>query len=338
MITIRKNVDLQSFNSFHVPAHAAQLIAITSEEMLQQLFDQQLLPKERLVLGGGSNILFTQDVDCLVLKMELKGLSFVPQSDGTVHLMAAAGEVWNDVVQYSVQQDLSGIENLALIPGTAGAAPVQNIGAYGVELMDVFVECRAFDTLEGKYVTLQHADCGFAYRESIFKSSQKNRYIITQITLRLQQEFQPNISYQALADALQQQGILTPTLAQMAETVASIRTFKLPDPSEVGNAGSFFKNPVVRAEVHQNLLQKYPHMPSFPQAQGNYKIPAGWLIEQAGWKGHRDGDCGTWKNQALVLVNHGKATGQELFIYSEKIISDVQKKFGIKLEREVNIR
>jgi UDP-N-acetylmuramate dehydrogenase len=338
MDSICQNINLHAFNSFHVPVMASRLISITSEESIQKLWDTQQLPSDRLILGGGSNILFTQPVDCLVLKMDIKGIHHELQTDGTYFLRAAAGEKWDDVVQYAVDKGFGGIENMALIPGTAGAAPVQNIGAYGTELMDVLVECRAFDTLQGMFVVLSHEDCGFAYRDSIFKSSQKDRYIITQITLRLQPTFIPNLSYQALADALLQQGITQPTIRQVAHTVSTIRTHKLPDPSEVGNAGSFFKNPIIEASQYQKLYTQYPQIPSYPLGLERYKIPAGWLIEQAGWKGHRQGDCGTWKHQALVVVNHGSATGQELYAYSEMIISDVFKKFGIKLEREVNIR
>ena len=338
MESISNFVNLQPFNTFGVPAMAKQFISISSESSLQNLWKQGLLPEDRLVLGGGSNVLFVQDPDCLVLKIDLKGIRHIEKESGEVWVSAAGGEKWNDVVNYAVDLGFSGIENMALIPGTAGAAPVQNIGAYGTELMDVFVECRAFDTVTGQFVVLDNASCGFAYRDSIFKNSDKNKYIITQITLSLQKGGHPNLSYQALSTALKERGISTPTLREVADVVAGIRTFKLPDPSEVGNAGSFFKNPVIRKETYETLLLKYPTLPGYHQENERVKIPAGWLIEQAGWKGHRDGDCGTWKHQALVLVNHGKATGEQLLAYSERIILDVLEKFGIKLEREVNIR
>lgn len=336
---ILKNVKLDNLNSFGISATARNFVEITAETQLLELFNAandgtDELWRNRLILGGGSNILFTRDPEGLVVKMAIPGIEH--KISGTdVVVTAGGGVVWNDVVWYCVERGFAGIENLALIPGTAGAAPVQNIGAYGVELMEVFHSCRVFDTQTGEIVTLFEADCGFTYRHSIFKGSERGRYIITKISLKLSTIPKLQTGYGAIRDELARRRIQRPTIADIAHVVSAIRTSKLPDPSTIGNAGSFFKNPVIPSSLFASLKEKFPDIVHYPQADGNVKLAAGWLLEYCGWKGKRNGDSGTWKNQALVLVNHGSATGEEVFSFSEKIIADIAAVFGITLEREV---
>ncbi len=335
-LNIIKNHPLDRLNTFGVKARSAHFVEIDTEEELIGLFGQEELPRPRLILGGGSNILFVRDFEGLVIKISIPGIRH--DIHGTdVLVSAGAGVVWNDLVWYCVEQGFAGIENLALIPGTAGAAPVQNIGAYGVELMDVFHHCRAFDTLKKEMTVLYSADCDFTYRDSIFKNEAKGRYIITSLTLKLSTTFTPNTSYGAIREELAHRGIKDPGIRDIAEVVSAIRVGKLPDPSTIGNAGSFFKNPVIPESEFLPLKEKFPDVIYYPAGEGQVKLAAGWLIEQCGWKGKRRGDCGTWKHQSLVLVNHGSATGSEIYDLSEQIITAVQQKFGIILDREVNV-
>lgn len=328
--------DLKSYNTFGVQAKAAYFVAITREEQLQSLLVQKDLPAKRLVLGGGSNILFTQDFDGLVIKVDIPGIQH--KISGTdVLVTAGGGVVWNDLVRHCVMQGFWGIENLTLIPGTVGASPVQNIGAYGTELMDVFRSCRAFDTQISEFVTLNTSDCQFSYRDSVFKNQAKGRYIITEVTLSLSTIGKPNTSYGAIQEELTKRNITKPSIQDVAEVVSLIRVSKLPDPSTIGNAGSFFKNPVISPPEFETLKLEWPDMVHYIMLDGRIKLSAGWLIEKAGWRGKSHGDCGTWKNQALVLVNHGNASGKDLYDFSEAIIADVRSKFGVSLEREVNI-
>ncbi|HYH56275.1 MAG TPA: UDP-N-acetylmuramate dehydrogenase, partial [Anseongella sp.] len=248
-----------------------------------------------------------------------------------------AGEVWQDLVSFCVEHEYAGIENLSLIPGSVGAAPIQNIGAYGVELKDVFHSLEAFDTETGAFRKFNRGECGFAYRESVFKNRFRGRYIITSVRLMLSEIFRPDISYGAIAEELRKRNILKPGIRDISRVVSAIRVSKLPDPSTIGNAGSFFKNPVIGASEFEALRKKFPDAVSFSMSGGNVKLSGGWLIEKCGWKGKVLGNTGTWKNQALVLVNHGQATGKEIFDFSEAIIRSVEEKFGIRLEREVNI-
>lgn len=328
--------ELTVYNTFGVQAKAAYFIEIAHEDQLRALLMQKDLPTKRLVLGGGSNILFTQDFDGLVIKIGIPGIQHA--ITGTdVQVTAGGGVVWNDLVWHCVEHGFWGIENLALIPGTVGASPVQNIGAYGTELMDVFHSCRAFDTETLDFVTLDASDCQFSYRDSIFKNEAKGRYIITEVTLSLSTIGKPNISYGAIQEELAKRSITQPSVRDMAEVVSMIRVGKLPDPSTIGNAGSFFKNPVITHEDFEALKLEWPDMVHYIMLDGRIKLAAGWLIEKAGWRGKQHGDCGTWKNQALVLVNHGNASGKDLYDFSEAIIADVRSKFGVRLEREVNI-
>ena len=312
---------------------------IPEKELINQLTtlfaDAQWLNTPLLIMGGGSNMLFTKDFDGLVIRMEIPGINHHVHGKH-VSLMAGAGVVWNDLVNYCVTHGFAGVENLSLIPGTVGAAPIQNIGAYGVELKDVFDSCEVFDTQTQQLSTFTHADCQFGYRESIFKQHQ-GRYIVTHVKFNLSLNPQLNTRYGAIEHELQARGINQPSIADVASTVAHIRVSKLPDPSTIGNAGSFFKNPVIANTDFEPLLQKFPNMVHYPAAPGFTKLAAGWLIEQCGWKGKTIGQAGTWHNQALVLVNMGNATGEEIYALSSQIIYSVYSKFGVQLHREVNI-
>lgn len=336
-IVILENTSLKGHNTFGIEAFARYFVQIESEEQLIELFSIEKfhsLPK--LILGGGSNILFTKDYDGLVIFVNIKGISHEVK-EHLVQVTAGAGEVWNDLVQYCVTRDFAGIENLSLIPGTAGAAPVQNIGAYGVELKDVFLSCTAFDTQTQSFAVFSREDCKFAYRDSLFKSIEKDRYIITSISLGLSTTPMINTSYGAIEQELKNRAIETPDIRDVSEVVSSIRVSKLPDPSTIGNSGSFFKNPIIDLDSFNQLQSKFEEIVHYPVGADKVKIAAGWLIEQCGWKGVKHGNTGTWKNQALVLVNHGGAEGAEVYDFSEKIIASVFTKFGVTLEREVNV-
>lgn len=341
---IIKNQDLRHLNTFGVAAHAAYFADIQKEEQLFALFKEDVfrsfdlpsLSGSRLVLGGGSNMLFTKDYPGLVIKINIPGIRHQVQGD-EVRVTAGGGVIWNDLVWYCVERGFWGIENLALIPGTVGASPVQNIGAYGVELMEVFESCRVFDTVSHSYHILTNNDCGFSYRDSIFKHEARGRFIITEVTLKLSLQKNPKTGYGAIRDELERRGINTPGIRDMAEVVSAIRVAKLPDPSTIGNAGSFFKNPIISASMFEQLRREHPDMVHYPMKDGRIKLAAGWLIDQAGWRGKREGDSGTWKNQALVLVNHGRASGDQIYEFSEAIITDIQEKYGVILEREVTV-
>jgi len=337
MLQIQENISLKPYNSFGIDVNAKFFVEIFNEADLKSLFATELVQNQSLlIVGGGSNILFIEDYDGLVIKMGIKGLE--PQIDGNkVLVKAGAGEVWNDFVNYCVANGFAGVENLSLIPGTVGASPIQNIGAYGVELKDVFESCTAFEIKTGKIRTFSFADCHFGYRESIFKGAFKGQYIITSVTFKLTTEANINTSYGAIEAELEKRGIANPNIADVSAAVSHIRVSKLPDPSTIGNAGSFFKNPVIEKHEFADVVAKHPDVVHYPTTDGKIKLAAGWLIEQCGWKGKVVGETGTWKNQALVLVNHGKATGTEVFNFSAQIIDSVKSTFGVTLEREVNI-
>lgn len=336
-MVFQENKSLKSYNTFAVPALARYFIEINRREDLPILFsnrDQLQLPL--LVLGGGSNVLFTRDFGGTVLKMNIKGITVEKQQE-SVLVEAGAGEVWNDLVMFCVERGYAGIENLTLIPGSVGAAPIQNIGAYGVELKDVFDSLEVFDTETGGFRRFSRDECEFDYRESVFKKRYRGRFIVTSVRLRLSTVFHPNSSYGAIEAELTRRNIVKPGIRDISEVVAAIRVSKLPDPSTIGNAGSFFKNPVVGAGEFERLRKNFPAVVSFSMSGDRVKLAAGWLIEQCGWKGRIIGRTGTWKNQALVLVNHGNATGEEIYALSQEIIDAVHDKFGLILEREVNI-
>jgi UDP-N-acetylmuramate dehydrogenase len=337
MLQIQENISLKPYNSFGIDVKASFFAEIYSEADLIELFHNELVKSQKLlIIGGGSNVLFTQDYDGLVIKISIKGMQSEAIED-KVFVTAGAGEVWNDFVNYCVAHHFAGVENLSLIPGTVGASPIQNIGAYGVELKDVFESCTAFEIKTGQIKTFNYSDCHFAYRESIFKGELKGQYIITSVTFRLSSEAKINTSYGAIETELQKRGIEEPNIADVSSAVSHIRVSKLPDPSTIGNAGSFFKNPVIEKYEFADVVAKHPDVVHYPTADDKIKLAAGWLIEQCGWKGKVVGQTGTWKNQALVLVNHGGATGTEVYNFSEQIIDSVKSTFGVTLEREVNI-
>lgn len=335
-MTDLKNISLLPYNSFHIESTASEFSTVQSVEEVTSLLNQ---PGKQplLILGGGSNILFTKNVEGLVLKNEIGGMDEVKEDASHIYIRAGAGENWHTFVQYTIGRNWGGLENLSLIPGSVGAAPIQNIGAYGVELKDVFYELEAYDRIEKKVFTFGLNDCQFGYRDSIFKSSGRGRYIILNVTFILHKNPVLNTHYGAIRDELKKMGALSPTIQDVSNAVIQIRRSKLPDPAMLGNAGSFFKNPVVDQRTFLFLSEKYPDMPAYPHEDQSVKLAAGWLIEQCGWKGFRKGDAGVHKNQALVLVNYGKATGAEIFALSEEILASVQQKFGIHLHREVNV-
>jgi UDP-N-acetylmuramate dehydrogenase len=337
MLQIQENVSLKNFNTFGIDTHARYFVEIAHEDELTELFaDPQWLQIERLILGGGSNMLMVNDFDGLVIRMNIRGIEH-RISHNDVFVEAGGGEVWNHLVNYCVDHGYAGMENLSLIPGSVGASPIQNIGAYGVELKDVFQSCRAFEIATGTFKEFNKDDCKFGYRESVFKAELKEQYIIVSVKFHLSLIPNINIQYGAIGQELQNRGIVNPTIKDVSQVVAHIRVSKLPDPSTIGNAGSFFKNPVISADEFAVVKTKFPEVVNYPAADGGIKLAAGWLIEQCGWKGKTVGHTGTWKNQALVLVNHGGATGHEVYNFSSQIIDSVYTKFGVTLQREVNI-
>ncbi len=336
MLQIQENISLKNFNTFGIDVSARYYVEICHEDELVELFlDPQWLDTKRLVLGGGSNMLFKDDFNGLVIRINIRGIERRLQNND-VFVEAGAGEVWNDLVNYCVDRGYGGIENLSLIPGSVGASPVQNIGAYGVELKDVFKSCRAFEIASGQFKTFIKTDCSFAYRESVFKGALKEQYIIVSVKLHLSLLPNLNLKYGAIEQELQSRNISEPTLKDVSKVVSHIRVSKLPDPSTIGNAGSFFKNPIISRAQFEEVHSKFPEVVNYP-AGDDFKLAAGWLIEQCGWKGKIVGNTGTWQNQALVLVNHGGATGEEVYSLSSQIIDSVYSKFGVLLEREVNI-
>ncbi|WP_316798669.1 UDP-N-acetylmuramate dehydrogenase [Pedobacter frigidisoli] len=337
MLQIQENVSLKPFNSFGIDVRAAYFVEIFDEQDLTDLFELERAQNQELfIIGGGSNVLFTKDYDGMIIRMCIKGIS--SKTDGAdVLVTAGAGEVWNDFVNYCVEHNFGGVENLSLIPGTVGASPIQNIGAYGVELKDVFERCRAFEISTGEFKVFTFDDCHFGYRESVFKGELKGQYIITSVTFRLKTDANVNTSYGAIETELQKRGIEAPGISDVSAAVSHIRVSKLPDPSTIGNAGSFFKNPIIEKFEFADVIARHPDVVHYPTADNKIKLAAGWLIEQCGWKGKVVGKTGTWKNQALVLVNHGGASGTDIFDFSAQIIDSVKSTFGVTLEREVNI-
>ena len=347
MPTLEEHVSLRPYNTFGLEATARYFARFGSADELRQLLALPVVQAgPRLVLGGGSNLLLTQDFAGVVLKNEIKGLEIIEEDAATYAalLRAGAGESWHGLVEYALDQELSGLENLSLIPGTVGAAPLQNIGAYGVELQDAFVRLEAVAVADGTLRVFTKEECGFGYRESVFKTTLKGQYVVTAVVLQLHRAAASrpaNVSYGAIRDTLTDLGIGDePSARDVSRAVVSIRRSKLPDPAEVGNAGSFFKNPEVSQGKFDALKAAHPTLPGYP-VPGGVKVPAGWLIEQAGYKGLRRGTGagthGVHDRQALVLVNHGGATGQELRALAEDIIRTVRERFGIELHPEVNL-
>lgn len=332
---VQLNQSLVKHNTFGIDQKAQRLIWAHSADEISNYVKHHGSPA--LVLGGGSNMLLTKDIKGDVLKVDIHGRRVVFEDDEVVHIRFGAGENWHEVVQWTLMQGLGGLENLSLIPGNCGTAPVQNIGAYGVELKDVFVNCEGVLVESGEFFTLSKEEAHFGYRDSIFKNEWKGKAIITRITLVLtKKNHKLRTDYGSIQAELGARSITEPTPKQISDAVISIRRSKLPDPAEIGNSGSFFKNPVVSKELAESLAERYPNMPSYPAPNG-VKLAAGWLIDTAGWKGYRNGDAGIHEKQALVLVNYGKASGSELLELAHKIIDDIQQRFGIALHPEVNL-
>lgn len=338
MSNFKENFDLKAYNTFGISAKAKFFISIDKEEDLLWLIQESIFQNnEVLWLGGGSNMLLTQDFDGLVVHLNLKGKSTEVVDDNTARLIAKAGENWHELVLYALENNLGGLENLSLIPGNTGTAPVQNIGAYGVELKDTFEKLKAFDLQEQRFVELSHEQCQFGYRDSIFKREGKNRYIVTEVHFLLSlKDHKLNLEYGAIRQELDKLG-QEPTIHSVSEAVINIRNSKLPNPKELGNSGSFFKNPLVNQAKFRELELAYPNIASFRLSDNKVKLAAGWLIEQAGWKGYRKGDAGVHDKQALVLVNHGNAKGIEIAALAKQIQDAVFLKFAVELEPEVNI-
>jgi len=331
----KRKYPLKSLNTFSIDANANYFTVFRSPEELNA--QVAVAGKERVfVLGGGSNILLTGDINGYVLKNEVLGIEIVKEDMHHVYVKAGAGENWHQFVLYCIGRNLAGVENLSLIPGNVGASPMQNIGAYGVELKDVFHDLEAFHLQRRETVTFTNVDCEFGYRESVFKNKYKNDFVILNVTFRLNKIPRYNISYGAIEQELERLNKGT-SIQSISEAVINIRSSKLPDPKNIGNAGSFFKNPTLPFDLFSDVKRNHPAIPAYPQEDGSVKIAAGWLIEQCGWKGYREGDAGCHDKQALVLVNYGNATGQQIFDLSEKIRKSVLDKFNVNLEREVNI-
>ncbi len=336
---IKENVDIAPYTTFGVSAMIKSLGIFTSTEELKELL-QHNKNEAITVLGGGSNVLFTKDYDGLILVNRIKGITVVHEDENEVLAKVGAGENWHEFVIHSIKNEWGGIENLSLIPGSVGASPMQNIGAYGVEIKDVFQELTALNIATGKEETFDYEDCEFGYRESIFKRALSGKYIITSVTYRLNKVHTLNTlntSYGAIESELEKKRIINPTIKDVSDAVISIRQSKLPDPKKIGNAGSFFKNPVVSKSALKKIQKVHPDVPSYSLDDDRVKIPAGWLIDTAGWKGKRMGSYGVHAKQALVLVNYDNAKGQEIYDLSQRILDDVKERFGIHLEREVNV-
>jgi UDP-N-acetylmuramate dehydrogenase len=339
---IQENISLKHLNTFGINVTAKYFATFNTADEIGELlkFNQPSTTNHNpptLILGGGSNILFTKNFDGLVLKNEIKGIELIKEDDKYIYIKAAAGENWHRFVLHCINNNWAGVENLSLIPGNVGASPMQNIGAYGVEIKDIFYSLEAFHLLEMKIVQFNIDDCAFGYRESVFKKKYKNEFVITSVVFRLNKQPKFNTSYGAIEQELEKMGVKELSIKAISDAVINIRSSKLPDPAQIGNAGSFFKNPEIEAVAFGMLHSKFPEIVGYKLPNGNVKLAAGWLIEQSGWKGYREGDAGCHAKQALVLVNYGNATGDTVYALSEKIIASVKEKFDVCLEREVNI-
>ena len=327
---------LKEFNTFGIDVLANNFNKAKNEdEILHFLIENKCNP---LILGGGSNILFKNNINKPILKIEIKGIQIIEENENSIYVSVGAGENWNDFVRWSLAKNYGGIENLSLIPGNVGSAPIQNIGAYGAELKDVFHSCRAI-SIDNKIIkTFNKDECNFTYRSSIFKEKLKNKYIISRVTFRLSKTNHViNSEYKPLKNLLNERGIITPTIQDISKLVIEIRTNKLPDPKKIGNCGSFFKNPIISNLKFKNLFKKFNTIPNYKISKNEVKIPAAWLIEECGFKGKIEGKTGTHKKHALVIVNNGGASGEEIYNFSQNIKKSVLKKFNILLEEEVNI-
>lgn len=338
MIVKQENISLKLYNTFGIDVNAESLFTIESiHDLSQVLQDETLKKKSKLILGGGSNVLFTQSVNGIVLLNRIKGIEIFKEDEESVFVKVGAGEVWHEFVMWSVEKGYGGIENLSLIPGSVGAGPMQNIGAYGVELKDCFYELEAMNLQNLEIKKFSSSDCKFGYRESVFKNELKNQYFITSVSFRLSKHPKLNVSYGAITQELEKLGVVNPSVKDVSKAVINIRQSKLPDPKVLGNSGSFFKNPEVNKEQYESVKHSYPNVVAYPTSNGNMKLAAGWLIEQCGWKGKVVGHTGSHKDQALVLVNYGGATGSEVYQLALDIKRSVFEKFGVEINPEVNI-
>lgn len=334
---VQKDVQLKPYNTFGIEATAQYFVEVSSIEELQEILQSpDYQSTERLILGGGSNMLLTKDFEGLVIKIAIKGFEVAQENEDNIWIKAGAGVVWHDLVMHCVNQNYAGMENLSLIPGTVGAAPMQNIGAYGIEIKEVFEELQALEIATGEIKTFDKATCNFGYRESIFKHEAKGKYVILNVTFKLNKKPTFHVEYGAIKDTLAEMGISEMSIKAISDAVIHIRQSKLPNPAEIGNAGSFFKNPEILNTQFEALKAQFPTIPSYPVSETTTKVPAGWLIEQAGWKGQRFGNVGVHAKQALVLVNYGGGKGEEIKDLSQKIQASVKEKFGIQLSAEVN--
>ncbi len=333
----KKHISLKPYNTFGIDAYAESFMEVNAINDLQTVLKEV---KHPFILGGGSNILITKNIVKPVILINLKGIEIIENHPGSdfVLVKSQAGENWHEFVLWCLENNFGGVENLSLIPGNVGTSPMQNIGAYGVEIKDVFEQLEAIEIKTGSVKTFKKEDCNFGYRESVFKNIYKDKYIITSVTFRLtKKEHNIQISYGAIQEELAKENIEKPTIKEVSKAVIAIRQSKLPDPKELGNSGSFFKNPVIPTKHFLTLKEKYPNIPCYKISEALVKIPAGWLVEKSGFKGQRFGDAGVHKNQALVLVNYGNATGTEIYNLAKKILKSVKENFGIDLEIEVNI-
>lgn len=335
---IISNFSLKALNTFGIESFAKLFVKVNSVEQINELLDStNFKNNHHLILGGGSNLLLTKNVDGLVIKNELQGIEVVNENDSSVFVKCAAGVIWHELVLWCINKNYGGIENLALIPGCTGASPMQNIGAYGVEIKDTVYELEAIELATGNLKKFTKSDCEFGYRESVFKRQFKNQYIITSVTFQLSKNPTFQIEYGAIKHELDLMNVSELNIKAIAQAVINIRSSKLPNPKEIGNAGSFFKNPEVSEIEFQRLKNEFSNIVAYPLENKKYKLAAGWLIEQSGLKGYRKGDAGVHKLQALVLVNYGNATGNQIFDLSTHVLQTVKNKFGVELEREVNI-
>ncbi len=339
MINVQEHVSLKPYNTFGVDVEARYFTTLASKYDIQQVLHSPIFQSNKhIILGAGSNVLFTQDFDGLVIKNEIKGIAIIDESETQVVVEVGAGENWHAFVLHAIHNNWGGIENLSLIPGTMGAAPMQNIGAYGVEFKEVIEKVSAIEIATGTAKTFTNAECQFGYRESIFKHELKNKCIISSVTLRLSKvNHTINIAYGGLRDSPHIKDKETVTIQDVSTAVIEIRRSKLPDPVKIGNAGSFFKNPVIETETYNSLQKNYPTIPGFNVSEHEMKVPAAWLIEQTGWKGKTIGNVGVHKNQPLVLVNFGGGKGDDILSLAKQVQHRVHEKFGVKLQLEVNV-
>lgn len=332
---IQQNISLKNYNTFGIDVTAKRFASVTSLYELQQLIKTE---KDLFLLSGGSNMLLTSDIEKLVVHIDIKGISIDREQENNVHLTVNAGENWHEFVLWCIEQNYGGIENLSLIPGNVGTCPIQNIGAYGVEVKDVITKVEALEIATGKLAIFSNTDCNFGYRNSIFKNEAKGKYILTSVSFQLtKNEHQLNTSYGAIETELTNRSIKNPTIKDVSDAVIAIRQSKLPNPKEIGNSGSFFKNPVISKTLFIKLKEQHPNIPNYPVSDTEVKVPAGWLIEQSGFKGKRFGNYGVHEKQALVLVNYDDASGQEIYKLAQEIQQTIKKNFKIDLEIEVNV-